>query len=200
VAGLLQQIAARKPDLAHAIAEVVGQVQAIAQVYGLQVGTEPLLRLENVVKAITTSVQRLFAHPINLRLEGPHASDWLLPEAESIPIALCLNELLTNAHKHGQHELPISCTLHSNDQGVHIRITNAGNLPTGFSFDHVPGGVSGLGLVRALAPRRSSTITLKQQDGHVVTELQLRPPGIRLMTPPPVLAEPTVQQYALWPQ
>lgn len=38
VAGLLQQIAMRKPEVAPAISEVVGQVQAIAQVYGLQVG------------------------------------------------------------------------------------------------------------------------------------------------------------------
>lgn len=200
VAGLLQQIAARKPDLAHAIAEVVGQVQAIAQVYGLQVGTEPQLQLDNVVKAITTSVQRLFAHPITLQMQGPHIEDWLLPEAESIPIALCLNELLTNAHKHGQHEQPIDCSVLSDEQGVCIRISNIGHLPAGFSFDHVRGGVSGLGLVRALAPRRSSTITLTQQAGQVVTELRLRPPGIRLVTPPPVLAEPTVQQYALWPQ
>ena len=40
VAGLLQQIAERKPEVAGAIDEVVGQVQAIAQVYGLQVGDD----------------------------------------------------------------------------------------------------------------------------------------------------------------
>ena len=43
VAGLLQQIASRKPEVAPAISEVVGQVQAIAQVYGLQVGAGGLL-------------------------------------------------------------------------------------------------------------------------------------------------------------
>lgn len=200
VAGLLQQIASRKPDLAMAISEVVGQVQAIAQVYGLQVGTAPELRLDNVVRAITTSVQRLFAHQIELTLQGPMVTEWLLPEAESIPIALCLNELLTNAHKHGQPDTPIVCMLVSHDRGVNVRITNTGQLPAGFNFDQVRGGVTGLGLVRALAPRRSSTITLRQEGPQVITELQLRPPGIRLITPPPVLAEPTVQQYALWPQ
>lgn len=46
VAGLLQQIAARKPEVASAISEVVGQVQAIAQVYGLQVGAGGPLRLK----------------------------------------------------------------------------------------------------------------------------------------------------------
>ena len=38
VAGLLQQIAQRKPEVAGVMSEVIGQVQAIAQVYGLQVG------------------------------------------------------------------------------------------------------------------------------------------------------------------
>ena len=44
VAGLLQQIAQRKPEVAGAISEVVSQVQAIAQVYGLQVGESGLLQ------------------------------------------------------------------------------------------------------------------------------------------------------------
>ena len=38
VAGLMQQIARAAPRWRRCIAEAVGQVQAIAQVYGLQVG------------------------------------------------------------------------------------------------------------------------------------------------------------------
>ncbi|MET5012569.1 histidine kinase dimerization/phosphoacceptor domain -containing protein, partial [Burkholderia pseudomallei] len=71
VAGLLQQIAARKPEVAPAISEVVGQVQAIAQVYGLQVGTGGPLRLHSVIEAIAQSVQRTFGRPISLQMEGP---------------------------------------------------------------------------------------------------------------------------------
>ena len=66
VAGLLQQIAKRKPEVAGAIDEVVGQVQAIAQVYGLQVGDSGPLRLARVVEAITGSVQRTFGRRIRL--------------------------------------------------------------------------------------------------------------------------------------
>src|SRR5204863_3101798 len=79
VAGLLQQIAARKPEVAPAISEVVGQVQAIAQVYGLQVGVSGPLRLKGVVEAITGSVARTFGHPIVLTVEGD-AQPWALPE------------------------------------------------------------------------------------------------------------------------
>ena len=200
VAGLLQQIASRKPEVAPAIAEVVGQVQAIAQVYGLQVGAGGPLYLHSVVEAIAASVQRTFTHTITLSLEGPHAQEWHLPEAESIPIALCLNELLTNAHKHSNQATPIECVLHSDEQGVNVIIRNDGSLPDGFSIDRVRGGVSGLGLVRALLPRRSSSIHMHEEVGKVVTRLHLTPPGVSLTALPASLGEPTGQQYALWPQ
>ncbi len=200
VAGLLQQIAARKPEVASAISEVVGQVQAIAQVYGLQVGAGGPLRLKAVVEAIAASVQRTFSRQISLSVEGPHAADWQLPEAESIPIALCLNELLTNAHKHGAGTQPLSCALMSSDQGVSIRIRSPGHLPEGFSLTRVPGGVSGLGLVRALLPRRSAKLALTQEGDEVLTSVDLVPPGISLTAAPPLMGEPTGHQTSLWPQ
>ena len=52
VAGLLQQIAQRRPEVASVIGEAIGQVQAIAQVYGLQVGVSGPLRAKSVVEAI----------------------------------------------------------------------------------------------------------------------------------------------------
>jgi len=198
VAGLLQQIASSKPDLASAISEVVGQVQAIAHVYGLQVGNSTVLALEKVVKAITHSVQRLFTHPIQVEVLAEDLSEWQLPENESIPIALCLNELLTNAHKHGSIDKPISCTLDSDEVGIRITIKNEGQLPLGFDFAKVKGSVSGLGLVRALAPRRSSYITIRQEGSVVFTEFVLHPPSIHRFNTPAVVAEPNVQQYSLW--
>lgn len=200
VAGLLQQIAVRKPEMASAISEVVGQVQAIAQVYGLQVGAGGPLHLKAVFEAIAASVQRTFGRQITLSVEGPYAGDWQLPEAESIPIALCLNELLTNAHKHGHDATPLGCTLSSSDQGVVIQILGRGQLPQGFSVDRVPGGVSGLGLVRALLPRRSAKLSITQVGPDVLTQVKLSPPGINLIQPPHVSGEPTGHQIALWPQ
>ncbi len=180
VAGLLQQIAARKPEVAPAIAEVVGQVQAIAQVYGLQVGMTGPLRLQSVVEAITASVQRTFGHPIMLSVKGPSPQQWALPEAESIPIALCVNELLTNAVKHsmadrGPH---VACTLVCDDDGARLLIANRATLPSGFNLARLPGGVSGLGLVRSLLPRRSASLEIEQQGDQVVATISLSPPGI----------------------
>lgn len=184
VAGLLQQIAARKPEVASAIAEVVGQVQAIAQVYGLQVGVTGPLRLKSVLEAITGSVQRTFGHPILLTVDG-EAHRWALPEAESIPIALTVNELLTNAVKHSLagRGLQVGCTLVCGDDGVVVSISNRATLPPGFSLARFPGGVSGLGLVRSLLPRRSATLAIEQRGEDVVATITLKPPGVTRLEP-----------------
>lgn len=181
VAGLLQQIAQRRPEVAGVMSEVIGQVQAIAQVYGLQVGVTGPLRVKSVVEAIAGSVQRTFGRTIHFALEGPVPHRWALPEAESIPIALTLNELLTNAVKHSVD--PVDCTLHCGEDGVRIEIANRARLPEAFNLARVPGGVSGLGLVRALLPRRSAALAIEQQGERVVASVTLDPPSITRLDP-----------------
>lgn len=186
VAGLLQQIASRRPEVAGVIGEAVGQVQAIAQVYGLQVGSTGPLRVRSVVEAIVGSVQRMSGRSIHFEIEDASAKlahRWALPEAESIPIALTLNELLGNAIKHGGEQSPVSCALVCEPGRVLLRISNAGQLPEGFELARVPGGVSGLGLVRALLPRRSAKLSLAQQGAQVLCSVELLPPSITLLEP-----------------
>ncbi|MBX3633854.1 MAG: PAS domain S-box protein [Rubrivivax sp.] len=180
VAGLLQQTAQRRPEVAAVLSEAVGQVQAIAQVYGLQVGSGGPLVLAELLRAIAGSVQRTFGRAIEVAVDGdvPH----LLPEAESIPVALTVNELLTNAVKHGDGS-PVRCGVRAaGDDGaaVLLRIAGRGRLPEGFDLARLRSGVSGLGLVRALLPRRSASLTLVQDGEDVVAAVELRPPGVRL--------------------
>lgn len=176
VAGLLQQHAQRHPDTAATLGEAVGQVRAIAQVYGLQVGASGLLRLQSVLEAIALSVQRTFGCPIEVLTPTARAAGFVLPEAESIPIALAVNELLTNAVKHGTGAL--ECQVAGEEAEATLCIRQPGMLAPSFSLDRYPGGVSGLGLVRALLPRRSAALSLTAQDGAVLTEVRLRPPSV----------------------
>lgn len=182
VAGLMQQVALRRPEVAPVIAEAIGQVQAIAHVYGLQVGAGGPLRVKSVLESITGSVQRMFGRPIVFSTQGPAPEGWALPEAESIPLALTVNELLTNAVKHSR-DGEVRCTLVASATQVAIEVVNRGQLPAGFELARVPGGVSGLGLVRALLPRRSATLTLQpgaDTDGlSVVATVTLVPPGVQ---------------------
>jgi two-component sensor histidine kinase len=205
VAGLLRQTAVRQPAVAAALNEAVGQVQAIAQVYGLQVGSDGPLGLAGLVQAIASSVQRTFGLAIVVDADAvPHR----LPEGEAIPIALTLNELLTNAIKHGDGT-PVRCTLRraaagggaarargatsaggaegaegmagdGGEDGVCIEITNRARLAAGFDLAQVRGGVSGLALVRALLPRRSATLAIEQRGDEVVASIGLYPPSVRV--------------------
>ncbi|WP_284620201.1 PAS domain S-box protein [Aquabacterium humicola] len=182
VAGLLQQTAVRRPEVAALISEAVGQVQAIAQVHGLQVGVSGPLRIKPLLEAITASVQRTFGRPIRVEVDGESAHRFALPEAESIPIALTVNELLTNAIKHSTPG-EVRCVLRCEEARVTITIVNPGQLRQGFSLAQVAPGVSGLGLVRALLPRRTATLSLLQVGAEVQACVVLVPPSVKLLEP-----------------
>ena len=177
VAGLLQQHAERHPGVGPMLTEAVSQVQAIAQVYGLQVGSGGPLRVAHVLQAIAASVQRTFGRSIQVTASD-EAAQWLMPEAESIPIALTLNELLTNAIKHGQGD-GLRCEVGVDAERVQVAIVNRGRLPAGFDLARFPGSLSGLGLARALLPRRSATLSLLQQGDEVVARVELRAPSVQ---------------------
>jgi two-component sensor histidine kinase len=188
VAGLLQQSASRHPEAAGAIAEAVGQVHAIAQVHGLQVGVTGPMRVRGVVEAIAASVQRMFGRTIHVEVHGPAPQRFALTEADSIPIALTVNELFTNAIKHsapaaGEAATDIGCRIDVTDSSVAIAIANVGVLAPGFSLAAVPAGVSGLGLVRSLLPRKGARLALETHGDSVVALLVLAPPAVTLLDP-----------------
>jgi signal transduction histidine kinase len=159
------------------LTEAVGQVHAIAQVYGLQVGAGGPLRVAHVLQAIAASVQRTFGCTIHVHA-SEEAVHWQMPEADSIPIALTLNELLTNAIKHGLGQ-SVRCAASVQGDRVWVEIVNRGHLPEGFDLARLPGGLSGLGLARALLPRRSASLGLQQQGEEVVARVELRAPSIQ---------------------
>ena len=50
---------------------------------------------------------------------------------------------------------------------MRIAVRNRARCRPGFSLARIPSGVSGLGLVRALLPRRSATLRIEQAERHV---------------------------------
>jgi two-component sensor histidine kinase len=116
---------------------------------------------------------------------GEPAGGWSLPESEAIPIALTLNELLTNAIKHSPAGSEVECRVESGATGVSLSIANLGRLPEGFRIDHRPSAVSGLGLVRSLLPRRNASLHFVQSGELVVATVTLAPPVVRPAQPTP---------------
>jgi two-component sensor histidine kinase len=131
-----------------------------------------------VVEAIALSVQRTFGRTVRVAVHGDGPARLLLPEAEAIPIALTINELFTNAVKHSASG-EVFCELDTQGEALRVRVRNAGRLREGFDLARFPGGVSGLGLVRALLPRRSASFNLTQQGDEVLAEVLLRPPSVQ---------------------
>jgi hypothetical protein len=68
--------------------------------------------------------------------------------------------------------------MHCEADAVTLDVSNPGSLPPGFTLDQVPAGVSGLGLIRALLPRRSARFSLEGGDGVVHATIRLIPPGV----------------------
>jgi two-component sensor histidine kinase len=105
---------------------------------------------------------------------------WGLPEGEAVPLALVINELGTNAIKYREsRDLTLDVRIEARPDGLAVRIQNAGRLPGGFDLARISSGVSGLGLVKALLPRRGAHLSLEQEDDRVTATLDLSAPAVR---------------------
>jgi PAS domain S-box-containing protein len=180
VAGLLQHQAHAKPELAENLNEIAGQIQAIAQVHGLQLRAAGTLPMLGVAQGIFANLGGMFGVAVNFEAPAAALWRWGLPEHEAVPLALVINELGTNAIKYrGSREQGVAVRLLPRASGVELRIENAGRLPEGFDLARITSGVSGLGLVKALLPRRGARLSIEQLGPLVISRLDLGPPAIR---------------------
>jgi len=186
ITGLLRQLAESHPDTSDSINYTIGQVQSIAAIHGLQERIPANnVRLHELVGAVATGVGSLWQKAIAVEIP----SDWpsyTIDEAEAVPLALVLNELLSNAIKHGVcgEGLQIKIILKHGQQpdSIHLAIHNPSQLPPGFDFER--NASTGLQLVQSLMPRAGARLTWHHQDNTVITLLELEPPVITLKPEP----------------
>jgi PAS domain S-box-containing protein len=180
VLGLLRLRIDRHPDLREPLAEVMAQIHAIAGVYGLSQG--PAGTDADLLGIIGLVVQGAAAG-VPLRFEpGVHPS-MALREADAVPIALVINELLSNASKHlaeQDPERPVRITLHGDQQGLWVRVRNGPAwLPPEFDFASGRGLGTGLQLLRTLLPSQGARLSIRQEADEVLAELLLQEPVVR---------------------
>ncbi|WP_045227099.1 PAS domain S-box protein [Methyloterricola oryzae] len=173
VIGLLRGHVTRNPETLALIEMVVNQVHAISQVYGLQSRTEGgVLALRRFLEDMVT--QRPARLPVELSVaEG--LTDANLNRESLVPLALVINELLTNAEKHLLPSGPptVQARLDSRQGGVALRIFGSpARLPDDFDFLKGRGLGAGLDLVRSLLPE-GVTLSFRDEGGGVVAELVL---------------------------
>ncbi len=180
VAGLLQQTARLRPQIAGLLTEVVGQIQAIAQVHGLQMRARDAIPLSDMLNNVLGNAAALLESRLPVSFSGNALTRTGLPEQEAVPVALVVTELATNALKYRTPGTEARAALTCSDDGAELVIANHGQLPEGFSFDKLTRSTNGLGLVKSLLPRRGGSISMIQVGNEVVVTMRLVAPAITI--------------------
>ena len=180
VAGLLEHTSNRLPALREVLADVARQIHAVAQVHGLQMGLGGILAPEQIVVAVAANLKHAFGCPPAVELSDETGLPaWRIPEREAVPLALVINELLTNAYVHRVGSEAPRVRILPAPHGLRVRIANHGYLDADFSLADRTASHKGLGLVKALLPRRGGSLSLCQEGDEVVAWLDLGAPTLR---------------------
>ncbi|MCW5597136.1 MAG: PAS domain S-box protein [Rhodocyclaceae bacterium] len=179
--GLLNQHKQKHPALQEALDTVIAQITAISLIHGLQSReVEGEVRLYGLLKEIVA----FHAGMASLAFANDGQPEclncaWHLADAESVPHALILNELITNAIKHrDEPSAPVRVACACNDENIVVTLGNAGTLPPGFDFAAGAGLGTGLTLLRSLLPRNGAALSFTCKDGQVETRLVLSAPVV----------------------
>lgn len=181
VTALLSSFAESHPEVEEVLNQAATQVQSIAIVHGLQ-GKFSLVRvnLYDMVNSLATEIQTLWKNTVTISMQEGWWSCNVF-KSEAVPLALIMNELVTNAVKHGRYDRHVRIDL-SGDRAagsVKIVISNMGILPDGFNLDTAQHLGTGLQLVASLLPRTAAQLYLSQLNETVVTTLLLESPLIQ---------------------
>lgn len=180
LAGLLRQHMQAQPGLAPALQKISAQIAAISIVHGLQSrvgnGAASLRSLAAEIAAFLNEItgsRICLSHPAT-------ACAWGVAEAEAVPLALILNELLTNALRHGEDRTQVSLDIRCDAAGAQLIIRNPGRLEGDLDFVSGKGLGTGLGLIRSLLPPEGAKLGLGSgETGWVETRLELAPPVLQ---------------------
>jgi two-component sensor histidine kinase len=117
---------------------------------------------QRFLEAICANARTFLSKDVSIKYE---ASTGSLPKEAIMPLALVLNELLTNAAKHGtdhRGRSAINVGLRQRSGEIELYVQDRG---TGFNFDPAHAQSSGLGLVVVMAQRLRGTFTVERRSG-----------------------------------
>lgn len=186
VSGMLRGMVSDFPESAIPLGKAIEKVRAIAQVYGLQsTRDDARVRLCDLVR--TSAENMIGTVSIVCNLPSPN-TEAILTLEEAVPLALIVNELLTNALKHIESvdpKRPVMVAVSISEQAACVEIRGGpAHLAPGFDFVRQKGFGTGLELVAALLPPQGSRLEFRQEADEVVARLVLESPVISAINRP----------------
>jgi PAS domain S-box-containing protein len=155
------------PPILEVLRDMHNRVRSMALVHQILYQSEDFAAIDlgGYIRRLLTSLFRSYAidpSVITLRID---VADVLLPIDTAIPCGLIMNELVTNALKHGfsaHHQCHLTVTLAPNEDGhIALSVANDGNLlPEGFDSGSSTG--LGLQLVRTLTEQLEGSLTIER--------------------------------------
>lgn len=168
----LQQGSTESPEARDALDQAIQLLSTMSLLYDHLLPGKDADRasLNAYVKELVTSLERIYGQKGQLKLSLPR-QDQIMAVDRLVGIGIILNELVTNAFKHGDLELPEGCVEISLEQeGEAMRITvrdNGKGLPAEIREGQKRG--FGLTLVRMLVDQWGGKVTMGDGPGASIS-------------------------------
>ena len=187
VIGLLRNSLNDEEDITEVserlVTRAISQIATIATVHGLQARfSDGAVRICDITHAVVDQSRTYAASDIHIEFQDNVSRPALLKEAEAIPLALVINELVTNAVKHipvvvKNKQVIVKFNGNPTD-GIELRIFNSGaRLPPDLHTRDQSQSAVGLDLIHALLPRQHTRFSLADDPvaGGVLAILRIEP-------------------------
>jgi two-component sensor histidine kinase len=155
---------ARSLEAREVLADAIRRVGAIGagqRVYQYARGSTDV-NAQDLVNTVCATARILFGGNVTIHSETVSET---LPKEAAMPMALIINELLTNAAKYGGNQrgqVTITVSLRRQPGLYELRVQDEGN---GFDLENLKSCLSGLGLVKALAQRLGGNFNVVRAPG-----------------------------------
>jgi PAS domain S-box-containing protein len=153
---------ARNPETQKVLGEASSRISAMAAAQQVLYGTSNATHFSGAefLQAVCGTARQTFSRDVNIECEGQEVE---LSNDAAMPLALILNELLTNAMKHGaQHGGTVRARLTREDNSFLLSVEDDG---PGYDLESVRQRSSGLQLVQALARQLRGTFKVTREQG-----------------------------------
>jgi PAS domain S-box-containing protein len=168
-------------DPERLITRAITQIATIALVHGLQAHYKGgQVRICDITHAIVDQSHNFAPNDIHIEFHDNVTHPGLLQEQEAIPLALVINEIMTNAIKHIPAPIANKQVIvelkGSPEEGMDLLVFNSGaHLPQGLDTSKRNLSGVGLDLIHALLPKQFTSFSLINDplNGGVYAKLQI---------------------------